>query len=51
MTGIGLPEKRHYEIDIPAEDWPVPTFLPEAEQEPVPEPVPDPEPERVPVPG
>ena len=47
MGNIGLPEKRHYEIDIPAEDWPVPTFLPIPEQEPVTVPEPA-SPERVP---
>ena len=34
-NGIGLPERKHYEIDIPVEDWPVPgplelpDFIPE----------------------
>lgn len=51
MTGIGLPEKRHYEIDIPLEDWPVPGELPDwldpvREPEPL---VPEREPDKVPV--
>jgi hypothetical protein len=46
MTNIGLPEKKHYEIDVPLEDWPVPSELPDF-LEPLEEPEPL-VPERVP---
>ena len=40
VTNIGLPEKKHWQIDLPEEEWPVPTVIPVPEEEPVEEPVP-----------